>query len=213
MLLAIDIETVPQPGIMDTWYPEWAREKHPDKADQEIEAMAALYPEFGMVCAVSVLKFTGHELETEVAKEYTAATMREEGLILDDLAARFSTKYSIILVGHNIKGFDIPFLAKRCLAHGITVPDALCMVGKKPWDIPHRDTMELMRFGGGASMSLRSACHMLSLKDPKDDCNGRIVQQLFSEGNMEGIKEYCTGDARAAAEVYRAIVHGTNLVL
>lgn len=43
MILAIDIETVPQPGIMDTWYPEWAREKHPDKTDQEIEAINYAY--------------------------------------------------------------------------------------------------------------------------------------------------------------------------
>lgn len=29
MILSIDIETVPQPGIMDTWYPDWMLEKTP----------------------------------------------------------------------------------------------------------------------------------------------------------------------------------------
>lgn len=212
MILALDIETVPQPGIMDTWYPNWMLEKHPDDNPEEFEGMAALYPEFGMACAVSLVKIAGRDLETEVVAEYTAATLEDEGKMLGDLAARLS-RHTVIFVGHNIKGFDIPFLAKRCLAHRIKVPDALSMIGKKPWGIPHRGTMELMRFGGGPSMSLRSACFMLGLHDPKEECNGAMVWDKFKEGRMNEISSYCTRDALAAAEVWRALVNGTDLVI
>lgn len=212
MILSIDIETVPQPGIMDTWYPDWMLEKHPDDNPEDFEVMAALYPEFGMVCAVSLVKIAGKDLETEVVAEYTAATLEDERKMLEDLAARLS-RHTVIFVGHNIKGFDIPFLAKRCLAHRIKVPDALSMIGKKPWDIPHRDTMELMRFSGGPSMSLRSACHLLGLRDPKGECIGSMVPQLLKEGRTGEIKKYCTGDAMAAAMVYQALVKFTGLVV
>lgn len=33
----IDIETVPQPGIMQTWFPEWAKKKMPNATDEELE--------------------------------------------------------------------------------------------------------------------------------------------------------------------------------
>lgn len=212
MILSIDIETVPQPRIMDTWYPEWAAGKHPDKTPAELEDMAALYPEFGMVCAVSVVKFCSQD-ELEVAAEYTATTPREEGLILGELAQRFSNRYNIILVGHNIKGFDIPFLAKRFMAHEIAVPEPFQVLGKKPWEIQHRDTMELMKFGGGATMSLRAACHLLGIRDPKGECIGSMVPQLLREGRVEEVKKYCTGDAMAAAMVYQALIKFTGLLV
>ena len=50
----IDIETVPQPGIMQTWFPEWAKKKMPNATDEELEQSAALHGEFGMVCAIGI---------------------------------------------------------------------------------------------------------------------------------------------------------------
>lgn len=45
----IDIETIPQPEIMNTWYPEWAKKKMPDATSEEIYAKAALHGELAVI--------------------------------------------------------------------------------------------------------------------------------------------------------------------
>ena len=189
----IDIETVPQPNIMDTWFPAWAEKKMPNASREEIERSASLHAEFGMVCAIGIA-------DPGCAPMHTLArSLEEESQALKDLAGAILANE--ILVGHNIKNFDIPFLAKRYLFHGMQVPPALKTAGKKPWEIPHKDTMEFLRFAGDCSMSLRSACFLLGLGDPKAGCNGEEVYDLFVAGEFDKIGAYVESD-----------VHYTGLV-
>jgi len=196
-----DIETTPRPGIMDTFYPQWAESKYPGKEGQALEDMAALHAEFGMICAIAI----GNALTDEAPKVYTAGSVEEEKELIKSVTDIFDSE-NAVLVGHNIKGFDIPFVAKRFMAQVGFVPRALNFGGKKPWEIPHIDTMELMRFGGGASMSLRSACLMLNIADPKGSVCGSEVPQLFREGRTAEIGQYCAGDVVAERELYRKIM-------
>lgn len=196
-----DIETTPRPGIMDTFYPQWAESKYPGKEGQELEDMAALHAEFGMICAIAI----GNALTDEAPKVYTAGSVEEEKELIKSVTDIFDSE-NAVLVGHNIKGFDIPFVAKRFMAQVGFVPRALNFGGKKPWEIPHIDTMELMRFGGGASMSLRSACLLLNIADPKGSVCGSEVPQLFREGRTAEIGQYCAGDVVAERELYRKIM-------
>jgi uncharacterized protein YprB with RNaseH-like and TPR domain len=50
------------------------------------------------------------------------------------------------LCGHNAKEFDIPFLARRMIINQIPTRQAE-FIRKKPWEIPHLDTLELWKFG------------------------------------------------------------------
>ncbi len=118
----IDIETVPQPGIMQTWFPEWAKKKMPNATAEELEQSAALHGEFGMVCAIGIAD-PGCSPSHVIAQDYESekdALVSLDSVLLDNEA----------LVGHNIKNFDIPFLAKRYLFHGLPVPRALRTAGK-----------------------------------------------------------------------------------
>ena len=63
-----------------------------------------------------------------------------------------------------------------------------------------------MRFGGGASMSLRSACLLLNIEDPKGSVCGSEVPQLFREGKTDIIGNYCAGDVVAERLVYRKVM-------
>ncbi len=135
----IDIETVPLPDIMKTWYPEWATKKFPEMSPEEIEHQAGLYPEFGMICAIGISDPNGNPTSA------TAKNLDDEKEILlqlDDILAMKET-----LVGHNLKGFDLPFLAKRYMYHGLHVPNTLRVSNMKPWEIPHIDTMEKCDLG------------------------------------------------------------------
>jgi hypothetical protein len=64
----------------------------------------------------------------------------------------------------------------------------------------------MMRFGGGASMSLRSACLLLNVADPKGSVCGSEVPQLFREGKTDIIGNYCAGDVSANRLVYRKLM-------
>ena len=199
--IIFDIETTPRPGIMDTFYPMWAETKYPGKEGQELEDMAALHAEFGMVCAVAY----ANALTDDPPIVKTAESVEEEAEMLADLYNIFDNE-NVILIGHNIKGFDLPFLSKRYIAQCHYLPKALNFDGKKPWEIPHKDTMEMMRFGGGASMSLRSACLLLNVADPKGSVCGSEVPQLFREGKTDIIGNYCAGDVSANRLVYRKLM-------
>ena len=199
-----DIETAPRPGIMDTWYPSWAAEKYPGKEGVELENMAALHAEFGMVCAIAYA--SAYTDDPPIV--YTAGDLDGELELLKSVK-RMMDNRDVILMGHNIKGFDIPFLAKRYMARMNFVPSALNVVGLKPWDIPHKDSMEMMRFGGGASMSLRSACLMLGIDDPKGSNCGSEVPEMFRQGRIEEIGKYCAGDVIAE----RALIQRLEEVL
>lgn len=193
----IDIETVPQPDIMKTWYKDWAKKKFPEMNDLEIERQAGMYPEFGMICAVGLSEHRGKPTSS------VSADLAQERALLMDLREILGENEP--LVGHNIKGFDIPFLAKRYMYHDLALPKTLRVSGKKPWDIPHVDTMELMRFGGGASMSLRSACFLLGIHDPKIAHDGTDVWDLFKQGELDRIGSYVEGDVAATDSLYRAL--------
>lgn len=198
--IVIDIETVPRPGIMDTWYPQWASEKYPGKEGDELERMAALHAEFGMICAVAFV----NALTKDEPTVYTASSVEEETKLLERLYGVLDNE-SVVLLGHNIKGFDIPFFAKRYMAQGFKVPLSLNFGGKKPWEIPHKDTMEIMRFAGDCSMSLRSACLLMGIADPKGDMCGADVYELFKKGDVAPIGEYCKGDVVAERELVKVL--------
>jgi uncharacterized protein YprB with RNaseH-like and TPR domain len=42
---------------------------------------------------------------------------------------------------HNAKEFDIPFIARRMIINQVPIPNKLNLFGKKPWEIPHLDTL------------------------------------------------------------------------
>ena len=195
-IVAIDIETVPREGIMDTWYPAWAAEKFPGVEGEELESKAALFPEFGQVCCIS---YTDADRHGTIIKNRVAGSLDEERDLLQYFADNMP--WNTTLVGHNLKGFDIPFIVKRCMAHGLKVPEPLQILGKKPWEVKHLDTMELLRFGS-ANMSLRSACLLLGLDDPKSDTCGAKVWDMYRDGKLDSIAKYCDGDVEAVRGIY-----------
>ena len=48
-----------------------------------------------------------------------------------------------LLCAHNGKEFDFPYIARRLIIKGMSLPYKLDLFGKKPWEVPHLDTMEL----------------------------------------------------------------------
>jgi hypothetical protein len=111
------------------------------------------------------------------------------------------------LCGHNIKKFDIPWLAKRMIMNNVRVPVQLQLWGKKPWEITHLDTGELWSFGnwdGYVSLDVLSCS--LNVPSPKANLKGEYVGRTFwVENDYEKIKNYCEEDVKCVARVCHSL--------
>jgi len=85
----------------------------------------------------------------------------------------------------------------------IKLPKKLNLVGKKPWEIPHLDTMELWKFGDYKHYSsLKLLTSILGIPSPKDDIDGSEVASVYyKEKDLDRIVTYCEKDNIAVAQL------------
>ena len=109
-----------------------------------------------------------------------------------------------LLCAHNGKEFDFPYIARRMIIHNIELPYKLNLFGKKPWEVPHLDTLELWKFGDYKNYtSLKLLTHVLNIPSPKDDIDGSDVYRVYYEENdIDKIIKYCEKDTVAVAQIF-----------
>lgn len=217
--LFIDIETVSATdnleeyaqtlgkNTMDHWAnkTKYIRQNDPNHSEdtdsQLYQSHAALYPEFGKVIVITVgqVKF---EDEQPVAKIRSIYGDDEKRVLIEFMQMMnkiFSANGNVKLVGHNIKGFDIPYLLKRSIVNGVPIPYKLQLQKMKPWENCLLDTSEIWKFGtysGGSSLSL--ICDLLQIPSPKENMyGGEVTTAYWQEHRLEDIKEYCEADVMA----------------
>lgn len=191
--IIFDIETAPNDEFIASVGPErfqdFMTRKKLERADE-----ACFHPTFGRVVCITIEHPTDGVLSFAGADEV-------------DILQQFGqyTDSPVTLVGHNIKGFDIPFLAFRYLVHRMPVPFALRVAGKKPWEITHIDTMELLKFGGWSQMSLGDAALALGFEDPKAGGENKIMPELVRAGKFDQIAQYCELDVATTRKIYKTL--------
>ena len=212
-VLFLDIETVPEVYSFEDLDPETAelyskKTQFFQKEGQtaaDVYDRAGIYAEFGKIVCISC----GFVRETRTGKTIRMKSFYgddEEQLLLDFkrlLDDNFSTPYHI-LCGHNAKEFDFPFIARRMLIHGISLPNALDIAGKKPWEIAHLDTLELWKFGDYKHYTrLELLATLFDIPSSKGDIDGSQVNEAYYVGNdFEGITKYCLKDVEVTARIY-----------
>ena len=109
-----------------------------------------------------------------------------------------------MLCAHNGKEFDFPYIARRMIIHNIELPYKLNLFGKKPWEVPHLDTLELWKFGDYKTYtSLKLLTNVLGIPSPKDDIDGSDVYRVYYEENgIDRIITYCEKDTIAVAQIF-----------
>ena len=90
------------------------------------------------------------------------------------------------------------------IINDIELPYKLNLFGKKPWEVPHLDTLELWKFGDYKSYtSLKLLTNVLGIPSPKDDIDGSEVYRVFYEENeIDRIITYCEKDTIAVAQIF-----------
>ena len=221
-MLFIDIETCSAAenlnGFIDIIGPNgeehWSRkakyirkdsEEYAGKTDSELYPLnAALYPEFGRVLVISIGQITYPDGINPVSKVKSFYGDNEGDVLsefMETMVKVFHAKPSIKIVGHNIKGFDIPYLLKRSVINGVNIPNQLQLQKLKPWENCLMDTYDLWKFGGWNGASLSLICDLLNIPSPKDAMKAGDVSESYYKGMLSDIKNYCEGDIVATMNV------------
>ena len=211
-ILFLDIETVPQSRdfnalpeeAQELWALKTKYQRKDEYTPEQFYERAGIWAEFGIIVCISV----GYFLQTQDGRTFRVRSftgaeddlLREFSELLD---SHFSERRHL-LCAHNGKEFDFPYLARRMIILGIPIPNKLLMFGKKPWEIPHLDTMELWKFGDYKHYtSLRLLAHILGIPSPKQDLDGSQIRSVYYEdGDVERIARYCELDVVTTAQVF-----------
>jgi len=208
-ILFLDIETVPCVYKFDDLDPKTQElytlktrfiQDREERDASEVYDRAGIYAEFGKVICISTAFVNGNTLRV---KSFYGD---DEKVVLEDFALLLNKYFASndqYLCGHNIKEFDIPFLARRMVINGLELPNMLDLAGKKPWEVRHLDTMELWKFGDYKHFtSLSLLTHIFGIPTPKDDISGADVSRVYwEEQDLERIKVYCEKDTIAVAQL------------
>ncbi len=211
-VLFLDIETVPEVEFFsnlseekqELYTQKTSYQRKEEFTPEEFYERAGIWAEFGKIICISVAYFIEKENVNQLRvtsffnhNEHTLLTKFKE--LLD---THFSKKNQL-LCAHNGKEFDFPYIARRMIIHQIALPKKLNLFGKKPWEVPHLDTLELWRFGDYKHYtSLKLLTSILNVPSPKDDIDGSEVANVYyKEKNLSRIINYCEKDTIAVAQL------------
>jgi predicted PolB exonuclease-like 3'-5' exonuclease len=107
--------------------------------------------------------------------------------------------------GHNLAGFDLPFLKHRSIILGIRPPRVLmsAMIAK-PWDNCISDTMLMWNPNREKYASMDKLCKAFGIKG-KEGFDGSMVNEEWVNGDRSKVIEYCKDDVRRTIEIYNRI--------
>ena len=210
-VLFLDIETVPQYAEWDEMHESkqqlWDKKtktqrKEDFSAEEFYKERGGIMAEFGKIICISVGILDKNE--RLMIKSFYGD---DEKKLLEEFGEIFNRPKlrEVILCAHNGKEFDFPWIARRFLINGMQPPKAFQLFGKKPWEIPHLDTMELWKFGDYKSyVSLELLANVFGIPTPKDDIDGSMVASIYwIEKDLFRIVQYCEKDVLTLANIFR----------
>ncbi|MDR3287485.1 MAG: 3'-5' exonuclease [Prevotellaceae bacterium] len=214
-ILFLDIETVPQykcfddvpQNIRELWEKKMKSNQKPDEDAEQSYQRAGIWAEFGKIICIS-MGFIYKKDEKTIFRVKSCYGDDENALLTDfaDSLKKFYEKHKkdIQLCAHNGKEFDFPYIARRMLINKIELPRILDVGGKKPWEVPFLDTMELWRFGDYKNYtSLNLMAAIFDIPSPKDDIDGSMVSDVYyNQNDIERIARYCEKDTLTVASLY-----------
>ena len=210
-ILFLDIETVPEEAefsLLDDDKKELfglktQYQRKEDFTPEEFYDRAGIWAEFGKIVCISVGYFT---FKGDIRHFRVTSFYGEEKKILQDFSTLLNTHFNQpqhIMCGHNAKEFDFPFIARRMIINQVQIPNKLNLFGKKPWEVPHLDTLEMWKFGDFKHYtSLKLLTKVLNIPSPKDDISGSEVGHVYYvDKNIDRIIIYCEKDVIAVAQI------------
>ena len=211
-ILFIDIETVPEEQnfislddeMKQLWEHKTQYQRKADFSPEDFYDRAGIWAEFGRIICISAGFFIN---KGDIRNFRVTSFFGTEKKILTDFSNLLDNHFNQpqhALCGHNAKEFDIPFIARRMIINQIAIPQKLNLFGKKPWEIPHLDTLELWKFGDFKHFtSLKLLTKILGIPSPKGDIDGsQVANVYYIEKDIDRIINYCEKDVIAVAQIF-----------
>lgn len=214
-VLFLDIETVSCCEDFEMLHerlkPLWVKKSQylsneENKHAETFYTKAAIYAEFGKIITIAIGVFSLSN-EGELCLRIKDLTSENESELLKSFSSLLNDKFdqnNLFLCAHNGKEFDYPYLCRRMLVNGIKLPKVLDICEKKPWEVPHYDTLDMWKFGDRKSYtSLELLAALFGIKTSKDGIDGSMVNHVYyKEGNLQRIVKYCKEDVAVTAQLY-----------
>ena len=212
-VLFLDIETVPEkanyndlsPEMHELWEIKSQQFRKEGQSAKDVYQRAGVYAEFGKIICISfgILHFKEGIKHVRIKSIYND----DERVVLREFAqllGKLNISNDLLLCAHNGKEFDFPYISRRILIHGIYLPSILTVSGKKPWETPFLDTLEMWKFGDHKHYtSLNLLTHIFNIPSPKTDIDGSQVAEVYWVHNdLERIARYCQNDVLAIVQLF-----------
>ncbi|MGH8709799.1 MAG: ribonuclease H-like domain-containing protein [Burkholderiales bacterium] len=215
----VDIETLPavNPAVTDLQAVHSAPtaiappEHRPDPLKDEAQLKTSLNGDFGRILCIGYVDVTVRgEIERGVIGWDTDLKTFHcnERMILTEFWQRMRAFRPNIdrIVGHNIFDFDLKFILKRSIIHGVRPTVDLSFARYR--NQPIFDTMcEWERWSYGPKASLDTLAKALGLESSKQEgVNGSQIYNLFQAGEHRKIRDYCLKDVELTRAIYKRMV-------
>lgn len=171
---------------------KWEAESRP-AAVAEAVARTALSGSYGSIIAIGVAVADGFP---------TVATGDEADILRLFMAQPVDHGCFPKLVGHNLTGFDLPFIRQRCIVLGVKLAYWFPR-DVKPWSDNLCDT-QVAWAGVRDYISLSELAAVLGI-EVAPTISGAEVPGAYAAGDMDSVVAHCMEDVRVTREVYRKI--------
>lgn len=136
----------------------------------------------------------------------TVALIGDEKDILTQFWERIGKYGKPLFISYNGIKFDVPFILRRSMKHGIepTNREFLQIAKFIPFP-PHFDVMQQLS-GRDGYYSLKQACDFFGIPSPKDGAVvAESVSEAFYSGRISQIAEYCLRDLESTYKVFKIL--------
>ena len=211
-LLFIDIETVPLVQELKEGtplYESWDYKVRHNRDNDNFEGTlnesyikhSALYAEFAKIVCITVGMVVNDVLKVKSYSDDDEFSLLTE--FTRQLSNMTAQNKNLRLAGHAIKGFDIPFIMRRCLVNQIELPLLIDTAHLKPWELTAIDTLELWKGSGFRGCSLINISTALGLTSPKDEMEGGDTYKVYYnvKNGLDLIRQYCEKDVHTVCNV------------
>ena len=152
-IISLDIETQGQPDSLAIFEPKFEQDKRltdPAKIEASNQAKRDDWQQEGALKAERG-RIIGVGYSINGATPEVATSLTDESSLIHVILNLFTDCPDALFVGHNLLGFDLPFIRRRCWMNGISFPFAKADKWN-PWTIRTFDTMKEWQLGNSRDM-------------------------------------------------------------
>lgn len=113
----------------------------------------------------------------------------------------YTSDVPLTVIGHNVAGFDLPFLKHRSIINRVTPPAAILKaMNARPWDNCIADTMLMWSSDREKRASMDKLCKAFGI-DGKGDFDGSMVADTWPV-DPQKVVDYCCADVERTRQMY-----------